>query len=452
MRDGKNRRMIELFKDGLILLLTCSAFWLLAQTPLVGPLQDLFREERTQALSGQSQGESRGSGAVPLAMVANVPGASSLLGGSGVPEGSEGVRHGVRYDQGACQELFQQVAGPLVEALSSAGAPESISRRRWEKALTSSLGIYMNFQGEIPMPALVGWLSGEKTELTATVRRLVLTVWEGGVDLYYRDERDGLYYRCRSEVADPFSLMEALSSLTDNGAFFAFESELYQDLDPDTLLMPEAPAPAVYTASSPMSGQEALQSLVQDLGFSLNSTNFYSTDEQVARSGDDSVRLSARGVAQYLYEGRGKGGLFPVLRQGDAGELFDSVETCRQLALSAMGSRCGEARLYLLSVSERSAGWEIDFGYSLNGVPLLLDSGCAARFLVEEGQVVQFSIFLRSYTATGATSLVLPSRQGAAALSAWGLEGEELLLTYIDNGGDTVSAGWSARDTRTEGG
>ena len=65
-----------------------------------------------------------------------------------------------------------------------------------------------------------------------------------------------------------------------------FESELYQGLDPDTLLLPEAPAPAVYAASNPMNaGPGSLQSLVQDLGFSLNSTSFYSTDEQVAGQG-----------------------------------------------------------------------------------------------------------------------------------------------------------------------
>ena len=59
---------------------------------------------------------------------------------------------------------------------------------------------------------------------------------------------------------------------------------------------------------------------------------------------------------------------------------------------------------------------------------------------------VQFSLNLRSYTSAGSASLVLPPRQGAAALGARGLKGSELLLTYTDSGGDTVSAGWSARD------
>lgn len=441
----KKRRLIELIKDALILLLSCSALWLAARTPLAAPLWDLFREEGPQVIQGRDQVGSPDPGVLPMAMSANLPG------GIGSPEGSEGTRYGICYDQAACQELFQKVAGSLAETLSSFGAPEKVDREEWEAALTDRLGIYMDFQGEVPLPVLLGWLSGGETELTAAVRRLVLTQWEGGTDVYYLNEEDGGFYRCRSEVADSFSLAEALSGLTDNGAFFAFESELYAGLAPYTLLLPDAPAPAVYNAANPMSaGQGALESLVQDLGFSLNSTSFYSTDEQVARSGDDSVRLSSRGVAQYQYEGRAGDGLFPILRQGEGGVLFDRVETCRRIALSAMGSRCGEARLYLLSVTERPGGLEIDFGYSLNGVPVLLDWGCAARFLVEGDQVVQFSICLRSYTAGDGTSLVLPPRQGTAALLARGLEGEELLLTYADSGGDTLSAGWSARGDRRD--
>ena len=447
MEGNRKRRAVEILKDVLIVLLTASALWLAAQTPLASPLSGLFREEGRQSVVASGQGVDRAEGALPMAIVANLPGGAGQS--SSLPEGTEGLRCGLLYDQAACQELFQKVARPLVEALSSAGAPEQVSRREWERALTDTLGVYMDFQGRIPAAVLMGWLSGEDTRLTADIRRLVLTVWEDGVDLYYQDERDGLCYRCRSEVADPFSLAEALSGLTDNGAFYAFESEPYRELDPDTLLFPEAPVPAAYTAANPMvAGQETIQALVQDLGFSLNSTSFYSTDEQVARSGDDHLRLSSRGVVQYQYEGRRGDGLFPVRVQGEAGALFDSVETCRQIALSAMGARCGEARIYLQSVRDTDLGWEIDFGYSLNGVPVLTESGYAARFQVEEGEVVQFSLHLRSYTNSGSPSLVLPPRQGLAALLARGLDGREMLLTYSDTGGDALTAGWSARDNR----
>lgn len=445
----RKQRIVELVKDALIVLLTCSAIWLAAQTPLAAPFRGLLREEGPQTLPGQSQAADRGLGALPMAVVANLPGTSQMSGDAGVPEGGEGTRHGIRYDQEACQELFQKVAGPLAEALSSAGIPERVTRQVWEQALTARLGVYMDFQGQIPLPVLVGWLSGGETSLTATVRLLALVAGDEGIEVYYRDEVEGNFCRCRSQVADPYSLIQALEGLPSNGAFYAFEREGYEGLDPDTLLLPDAPAPAVYAAANPMSaGRSALEVLVQDLGFSLNSTSFYSTDEQVARSGDDSVRLSSRGTAQYLYEGKEGLGLFPVPRQGNA--LFDSVEACRQLALAAMSSRCGEARLYLMSVRERAEGLEIDFGYSLNGVPVLLDWGYAARFLVSGGQVVQFSICLRGYTATSAPSLVPPPRQGTAALLARGLEGEELLLTYTDNGGDTLAAGWSARDGRED--
>lgn len=443
MKKSDKIRVVELVKDVLIFLLTCSALYLAAQTPLAAPLGGLFREEGNPALPGHGQGVEQGLGALPLAMVVNLP--SGLPGGASMPERTGNVRCGIQYDQAACQELFQRIAGPLAEALSSAGAPEPVSRYRWERALTSTLGVYMDFQGEVPLPVLAGWLSGGKTGLTAAVRRLALTVGGDGVELYYRDEEDGRFYRCQNQVADPYSLAEALSGLTDNGAFYAFESELYRDLDPDTLLMPNAPAPQAYSVSNPVPGGKAdLEALVQDLGFSLNSTSFYSTDEQVARSGDNSVRLAARGIAQY--EGDENGGMFPVLRQGEAGPVFDVVETCRQLALSALGSRCGEARIYLISAKEAEDGWEIDFGYSLNGIPVLLEQGYAARFLVRGERIIQFSLYLRSYAESGGGPLVLPPRQGAAALAAKGLKGSELVLTYTDSGADTVTAGWSARD------
>jgi hypothetical protein len=439
MEGKRRRRAVEALKNLLIVLLSCSALWLTFHTPLAAPLRGLLQEEGPQAVPGQSQSAGRVEAAVPMAMAANLPSAD------GMPEGDGRARFGALYHQNVCQELFQQVVSPLAESLSGAGAPEQVTDGQWQRVLAAGRGVYIDFQGQIPIPVLAGWLSGGETALTATVRRLMLVAREDGIDLYYRDERDGSYYRCRARQADPAPLEEALSGLTDNGAFYAFESELYAGLDPDTLLLPEAPVPAVYTAVNPVSAsQGALRDLVRDLGFSVNSTSFYSTDEQVARSGDDSVRLSDRGVAQYVYEGREGVGLFPVLRQG--GQLFDSVETCRQIALSAMGSRCGEARLYLLSARQTDQGLEVDFGYSLNGVPVLLDQGYAARFLVSEGQVVQFSMYLRGYTASGDLCLVLPPRQGAAALEARGLERAELLLTYTDSGGDTVQAGWSAKE------
>lgn len=81
-------------------------------------------------------------------------------------------RYGVQYDQGAADALFQQVAGLLADGLSSAGQPERVNRYQWEEALTSCPGVYFDFQGDIPLQVLVGWLSGEESALDAHVRRL----------------------------------------------------------------------------------------------------------------------------------------------------------------------------------------------------------------------------------------------------------------------------------------
>ncbi len=446
MEQNRKRRLVELGKDALILLLTCSALWLAARTQLLGPLSGLLREDAAPAAPGQEQGAGRGAGAVPLAMAVNIPGDGALPAVPDLP-GNGPARYGLQYDQAACQELFQQVAGPLVEAMSSLEAPQPISRSQWEQALSGQVGVYMDFQGEIPMSVLAGWLSGEGVRAEACVRRLALSVWEDQVALYYRDEETGEYFRCVSGMADPDALSDTLSAYSDNGAVFAFEArEEYGALDPDTLLPGQTPQTAVYTAANPVSGgEEALRALVQDLGFSLSSTNFYSTDEQVARNGDDSVRLSDRGVAEYTAGGEGDG-LLPILDQGGTGALFDSVETCRQVAAALMAGRCGEAGLYLRSAVPAGSGWEIEFEYSLNGVPVRLEGGPAARFLVQGGRIEQFTMRLRSYAAAGGSEAVLPLRQAVAALTALEREGEELLLAYADDGADTLSAGWAARD------
>ena len=59
-------------------------------------------------------------------------------------------------------------------------------------------------------------------------------------------------------------------------------------------------------------------------------------------------------------------------------------------------------------------------------------------------------VALRGYKTDGHLHLEEARAKGAAALLALGLEGEELQLTYADSGGDTVQAGWSAREAEED--
>ena len=224
MKQNHKRRAVELCKDALIVLLTCSALWLAGRTQLLAPLDHLLGEDRPQTAAGQDQMGAQTGSALPMAMVVNVPGDGTLAQGTGLPGEGEGIRAGLVHNQTACQELFQQVAGVLVEAMSGGITTQTIGREEWETALTERLGVYMDFQGEIPMPVLAAWVSGGSTQLQGTVRRMILAGEEDGIVLYYRNEEDGSYYRCTCEMGDVEALEKTLSSFTDNGAFYAFGS------------------------------------------------------------------------------------------------------------------------------------------------------------------------------------------------------------------------------------
>ena len=44
----------------------------------------------------------------------------------------------------------------------------------------------------------------------------------------------------------------------------------------------------------------------------------------------------------------------------------------------------------------------------------------------------------------------MPPLQATAALAAKGMEGDELMLAYLDGGGDSVSATWVAAGSRED--
>lgn len=430
-KGRKRRRAIEFAKDVLIVLLTCSALWLVTRSQIMSSINGLLQEETPAGGTHETQGGTRAD-ARPLRIVASLPGETRT------------GRCALQYDQVAVDGLFQQVVGLLVETLSSAGAPEEVTRSQWEQALTTPPSLCLDFQGEIPLTVLSGWLAGEEMDNTATVRRLVLTVWDKSVALYYQDRNDGSYYRCLSEVANGQHLTEALVSLQDNGAYYAFESGQYDWLDPDTLLTDSVPTPDVYQVKNPLSGdQSALEQIMTALDLPVNSSSFYSVgDERVARIGGDNLRLSGNGVVEYHAEEGSS--LFTAAAQPEDATLFQVVEACRKLAAATVGSNAGQARLYFSGVRESEEGLEVSFNYCLNGIPVRLEDGAAAWFQVENGRITRFVLRYRSYTDSGETSVVLPIPQAAAAMEAMGLEGEELLLVYSDNGGETVSASWAA--------
>lgn len=430
---------MERGKDVLIVLLTLSALWLVSQGRWTGSAgEGPAPGERPAAVEG-SQPISRVESIRPLRIMAN-----------GVGAAKDG-RCAIQYNLPAADNLFQQTAGLLVEALSSAEPPTEISRAQWESALIELPGLTFDFQGSIPLEVLLGWLTGESTAVEGSACRLVLAVHEEQVALYYQDTLSSRYYRSTTQAVNRAHLEEALAGLSDNGAYYAFERDWGDKVAPDTLFQSDLPPIPVYTVHNPVgSGREALEPLMEELGFSVNNSSFYTSgDELVARDGDSMLRLSERGTLHYEMD-HGTTRRFAPLEVTREGGLPELVGACQRVVSAVMAPRAGEARLYLKTVHLEDGRIEVCFGYALNGIPVSLSAGYGARFLIEEHQIIQFDLQLRSYTGSGTFAPVMPPRQAVAALSAMELEGRELQLAYSEAKGGVVSPGWAAVDRSTE--
>lgn len=431
-----NKKLVERIKTLLIVLLSCSAVYLTVRTQMPVALSGLL-PTGTRDNASQTTQESRTLAAQPLRMAVTLRG------------GEECLRYGAQYDQTAQDALFQQMYSLLAEALSSAGTPENVSQEQWRQALSTAPGVYFDWQEALPFPVLTGWFSVDNQQLTGQVRRLVLTAQDGQAVIYYCAQ-DGAYRRAVCSMVDVTRLSEAVVGIKDNGARFAFEKEEFSSLDPYTLLLGENITPKVYQASNPLEQESTQEELRQQLDFSADSSVSYVTsDEQVIRNGNDTLRLAADGTVTFTAADDG-GGRYVVAGSG----VYWAVERCRQLAMETLGTMCGQARIYLMSVTATGTeSWQIDFGYLLNGVPVRLENGgYAARFQVEGGRVSSFTLHARNYTDSGTDSVVLPQLQAMAAMEAKGHQGEELLLVYLDGGSQQVSASWAAASQWKTGG
>ena len=371
MTRGSKKRRIERLKSALIVLLSCSAVFLLMRTQAAIVSSEDSGTAYQAETEGSSSTESPGATARPLRMAA------------AIQRGSEVVRYGVQYDQESTDSLYQQSYSLLVEAAV-----------------------------------------------------------EGQVLLYYWDESADQGWVCTSDVISSSRLNEAVGALQENGTVFAFETEELDTLAPYTMVQPQTPVPVVYSATNPIAGEDRRQALQEQLGFPENSISYPAAGEYVIRSRNDTLHIAEDGHVTYEAAAEGS----DRYRLSGTG-VYEAVEGCRRLAQQTLGQNSGEATLYLISAEENGEGnWLVEFGYSLNGAQVRIgEEGWAARFVVEQGQIIEFQLWFRSYTDSGTTSVVLPVRQAVAAMEAKGHTGEELLLVYLDGGGEElVSASWAA--------
>ena len=136
-RRKKRRRLIEIVKDVLIVLLALSAVYLTLRTQ-IGSLTSrngrwfsgLFDGKTVSLLPAAGGEEAEHMQPRPVRM-------SVQLGSGG--------RYGVQYDQTAVDALFDATASLLGDALGSAQAPVQVTEAAWRNALSNAWGIYFDF-------------------------------------------------------------------------------------------------------------------------------------------------------------------------------------------------------------------------------------------------------------------------------------------------------------------
>ena len=440
------QRAVELVKDLLIVMLACSAVYLAARTQLhtglVPWVETLLGGEHTQQ-----------NGRLDLTRISDVVQPARAAVCLGVNRNGEVSRYGVQYSDSLTQRLTSTTAGLVGEGLASARTCTLLSDEDWQQALRAP-GIYLDYQGAVPLTALCQWLNDGVTNAALSnicAAQLVLADLGGETAvLCYKNEIDGLYYAWSTTVSCDGYFASTLEPYTDNGARFAFEldAESYGAVSGDLMVLGASTQPALYQTVThlDLTNDSSRDDLQQALLFR---TQDYMVPGMWVCREDDTLRISADGVVTYEGESSSR---YPVgvLANGSM-DVADLLETTHRLANDALTVWCGGTPTAQLALTEalplEDGSWVVRYHYRLNGISLAFSDGeDAAFFLVKDGAVTSFFLRLRCYEDTGQRSPILRERQAAAALEALsGGQTLELMLCYEDTGGDTVQAAWVAR-------
>ncbi len=430
-RTSNQLSPIELLKDIVIVLLLCSAVFLLWEAQLlvglITPLTTEVSNQPTEVQVYQIQAEA----ARPIRMAAIT---------------GDDILYGIQYDDQLVDALFQESSTLLREALGSLDAPTAITESQWQTLLSTAPGLYFDMLGDVPLSVLSGWLSGQENEtLTAIPRRLLLTTMNDTVALCYQVGEDS-FYCSTTQVVDVDRLWAVVEQCASNDARFAFQMESYSMLDPYTLLSNTNPTPHSYMAENPIFTAESRDEFLAMLGIDTQLGSTYTTTDGlgiVLRNDSETLRIYGSGIVTYeTSQGLSS---YPVTSSYSQPTVFDVVESCRSVATNAIIPFCGDARLHLLSVTEEDGQWTVTFAYSLNGIIVQFSDGSeAAQFVVENDEITEFTLRLRNYIQTEELSTPLPQFQAASAMTSLGYQGQELILSYYDSGANRIFADWAA--------
>lgn len=341
-------------------------------------------------------------------------------------------------------EVFEDFAPLLSEALGSASNAAAVDAAEFRRALEND-SIYYDFTASLPLPLIRQWLGSSGSSPRYSARSLLLSsLQDATAALYAWDPEQNAYYRWDTTVPSD-SLLNTAERHSGSALEFAFLQEApYHTLTPYTLMAQDRVS--LYDLSAKTAAAEDANALLTALEFNVHSHSRYpeSNGTEVVVQGMRTLRFVPDGTV--LYSGGDDGvSLLSVEHRGEEATLTECTDAAWRAASTLLRDQTGAATLYLSSASsDESGSATLQFGYLVNGYPVVFPEDYAVQIQIENNVITAFTLHLRSYTVSDQSRTLLPSLQAVAAARDSDTS-RELFCGYYDDGSDTLAPGWLRR-------
>ena len=340
---------------------------------------------------------------------------------------ADGEHYGVKYDMDEIGVLYSKTVLIFSEALVSATAAERVTEAQWRQALMSG-SVYFKYASPVKLSVLDGWYGSEITGgwSAFSVSRLCVVDEGETCSLYFIDEDTGDYYAAVSSVSS--RIAELADSVGINSTFFAFELDSgYLSPGCYTLLKLDETGYPVLEAVNPMEEDDALESVLMNLGISEYQESSYTEGDGTRVFVDEDFTVSLKTDGTMIYTRTDSS------EQTASMDESEAIEFARALVASTLGENCGsDTGIYFDCIETDDTGsYRVCFRYVVaGGLVQLGDDRYAADVTVRGGALAEMTLCFRNYTVTSELVQLLPETQTAAA------SGGAFLLCYLDDGSD----------------
>lgn len=420
-----SKKAVDRLQNLTLILLTLSALTLLTRIPLFSEGWD----GQVQALLSSAPS---GSVAVQAGDLTTVMPSVHLVS----TDNSEYGRYSQFYLQADSPDLTNVL--PLFrDALGSAAGAEPASDRAFQAALNSP-SLFLSFAEPLPCKVIASWL-GSDTLLDLRIRAMALTTGEdNSAALYLCGEHGSVF--CYDTALTATAIQDCVATFSPNGGSFAFETA-YSALLPYTVLVSQTGAYMDIYSDIP-DGYSAYNLLTAlDFNAHNNFRYFETNGTEVVRESPRTLHVSPDGTVVYNGDGYADSRLYLAAPSGGPVSAEDAVRAAADLA-AALTEGTDASSLYLHGITSTATGWQIDFNYQIQGLPILLPGGNPALTVtIDDAIISTFSYCCRAFSESDVPSTLLPPDM-AAAIAAQ--HPSSLTLCYTESIADMLSARWLA--------